>query len=71
MSRGPYKVKESYINRALRGMKRAGLPLARIEVLPTGVALIPGEPAGNPVQNGGGDDLDRELADFQARHGQG
>jgi hypothetical protein len=46
MSRGPYSFKEGDLIRALREMQSAGLPVARIEFLPTGFALIPGEPAG-------------------------
>jgi hypothetical protein len=83
--RRPCTFKKADVTRAARAVQAAGLHIARVEVSRDGVIVIvpdqpggaaqplaPG-PAGNPPRNGGAvvaDDLDRELANFDAQHDQ-
>jgi hypothetical protein len=53
------------VTRAIKATQKAGVALARVEIGRDGkIILVTG---GEPTP----DDLDRELVDFQARHGQG
>jgi hypothetical protein len=68
MSRGPCTFKQSDVTRALRGATKAGIEVDRCEIAKDGRIVIVARSA-----TGGGpfDDLDRELLEFEARHGQG
>jgi hypothetical protein len=75
-------LKKRDVTRAAKAVQAAGLDIALVEVSRDGlIRIVPGQPGGvcNPVQpvasdpvssNGTApaDDLDRELAEFNARH---
>lgn len=67
MARGACTFKERDITRALRATVAAGMTVQRIEIDKNGkiVVVTSGDTPAPPV-----DDLDRELADFEAQHGQ-
>jgi hypothetical protein len=67
MSRGSWRVKPTEIARTVRSVQSTGLNVRNVEISADGVIRINvGEPdaAGDVT-------LDRELADFESRHGQG
>ena len=58
---------QSDVTRAVKGAKAAGESVARIKILKDGsIEIDIGKPTEPAV-----DDLDKELQDFAARHGQG
>ena len=65
MARGKAKFTKSDVVRAIEGARAAGVDVCRvrIRIAPDGSIEID---AGGPG-NGPGDDLDRELAEFEAR----
>lgn len=73
MSRGPQTFKQGDVTKAIKAAVKAGLPVGRVEISPEGrIILVAGKAeqeqnskAAAPPVN---DDLDRELADFEARH---
>ena len=68
MARGPNKFKQRDVTRALRAAMAAGIEVGRFEIGTDGkIVVVPAE--GSPMVPV--DDLDRELADFEMRHGQG
>ena len=62
--------RQADVERALRAAKAVGLEVARFEVDPKSGRIIVVTPAGDKVVSDQGD-LDRELAEFKARHGEG
>jgi hypothetical protein len=63
--RGPANFRQGDITRAIKATLKAGVALARIEIGRDGkIILVTGAEAAP-------DDLDRELDNFQVRHGQG
>jgi hypothetical protein len=58
------------VTRAVRAVAAAGVPIARVDVDPqTGtIRVVIGTPE---AQDSTSDDLDRELQEFEAQHGQG
>jgi hypothetical protein len=78
MSRCPSAFKKTDVTRGLRAVLAAGLGVARVDInRDGGFAIIPGTPE-TPVEadqiNDNGavpDALDRELVEFEERHGQG
>jgi hypothetical protein len=51
-------------------VRAAGLEIARVEIgKDGGIIVVPGKPEGQAGAVSG--DLDRELAEFNAQHGQG
>jgi len=68
MAKGACTFKQQDVTRALRATRAAGVMVQRIEIDRTGkIVLITGDDnSAAPA-----DDLDRELAEFEARHGQG
>jgi hypothetical protein len=60
--------KQADVTRAVKGALAAGLTIARVIARPDGVEIIAAGSAQEPPPVG--DDLDRELAEFEARHGQ-
>jgi ssDNA-binding replication factor A large subunit len=67
MARAPATFRQGDVTRAIRAAVAAGVDIARIEIARDGRIVIVTGKAQPAVQ----DDLDRELAEFEARHGQG
>ena len=66
MARAPSTFRQQDVTRAIRAAIAAGVDIARIEVDKNGRIVIVTGGADPAVQ----DDLDRELEQFRARHGQ-
>ena len=66
MARAPSTFRQQDVTRAIRAAIAAGVDIARIEVAKDGRIIIVTGVAEPAVQ----DDLDRELEQFRARHGQ-
>jgi hypothetical protein len=66
MARRPATVTQADIARAVKAVRSAGVDIVRVEVASDGrIVIVTAEaPAAQ-------DDLDRELAEFEARHGEG
>ena len=61
--------KQADVTRAVKGALAAGVAVGKIEVGRDGkIILFTAHRV--PQETAGGDDLDRELAEFEARHGQ-
>jgi hypothetical protein len=67
--RRPSNFKKTDVTRAVRAVLAAGVAVARVEFNKNGFSVMPAMPEGQAAAPS--DDLDRELADFEARHGQG
>jgi hypothetical protein len=66
MARAPSTFRQQDVTRAVKGVAAAGVPIGRVEIDRSGkIVIITVE-----VPAAARDDLDRELADFEARHGQ-
>jgi hypothetical protein len=66
MPRAPSTFRQQDVTRAVKAVAAAGVGIARVEIDRAGKIVIiaaagPGEPS----------DLDRELLEWEARHGQG
>jgi hypothetical protein len=61
-TRGACKFKQCDVIRAVNAVAKAGVPITRIEISPDGKIVIA---TGPDTQQG--DDLDHELAEFEAR----
>jgi hypothetical protein len=57
------KFKQCDVTRAVKAVQAAGVPIRRVEISPAGNIVI--ATGTESVQNG--DDLDRELAEFESR----
>jgi hypothetical protein len=70
MARTASPFKQSDITKAAKAVLAAGLTIARVIARPDGVEIITadGEPK---VRFSAGDDLDQELAEWEAQHGEG
>jgi len=66
MSRAPATFRQSDITKAIRAARKAGVENVRVEIAKDGRIVIVTGGAQPAVQ----DDLDRELEQFCARHGQ-
>jgi hypothetical protein len=70
MPRRPCLFRERDVTRAAKAVRAAGLEIARVEIgKDGGIIVVPGKPEGQAGAVSG--DLDRELAEFNAQHGQG
>jgi hypothetical protein len=68
--RRPCLFKERDVTRAAKAVLAAGLDIARVEIgKDGGIIVVPGKPEAQAAALS--DDLDRELAEFNAHHGQG
>lgn len=71
MTRGRAAFRQGDVTRALRGAMKAGIEVARVEIGTDGkIVVVPGKPVENSAAPSD-DDLDRELAEFEAEHGDG
>jgi hypothetical protein len=69
MARAPSTFRQQDVTRAVKAVVAAGVDIARVEIDRAGkIVIVTGRPleATNPQ-----DELDRELQDWEARHGQG
>lgn len=67
MSRAAQTFRQADLTRALKGAMKGGLSVKRVEIDKTGkIVMFADENDLLPA-----DDLDRELAEFEARNGQG
>jgi hypothetical protein len=66
MARAPSTFRQQDVTRAIKATKAAGVDIAKIEIAKDGTIRIITVEARPAAQ----DDLDRELAEFEARHGQ-
>jgi hypothetical protein len=67
MPRAPSTFRQQDVTRAVKAVAAAGVHIARIEIDKVGKIVIIAAEALHPAA----DDLDRELTEFEARHGQG
>lgn len=67
MPRAPCSFKQSDVKRAVLGVRAAGVEVHGVEVLPDGrIRIMTADQVANlPLDN-----LDRELAEFEASHGE-
>jgi hypothetical protein len=61
-TRGACKFKQCDVTRAVKAVAKAGVPITRIEISPDGKIVI-----ATGTDTAQSDDLDRELAEFEAR----
>jgi hypothetical protein len=66
MARGPCTFRQADLTRALLATKAAGEKVARVDVNKEGFTIVLTGAAPSMTV----DDLDKELSDFEARHGQ-
>ena len=71
MSRQPCTFRQTDVTRALRAAKAAGVDVQRFEIDKDGkIVVVAGKPGEKDPVNPQ-DGLDRELAEFEAHHGEG
>jgi hypothetical protein len=68
VSRRPYTFRECDVRRAIKAAASAGMKIAAVEIGVQGqIRIVVGRPGSQPSAM---DELDRELAEFEGRHGQ-
>jgi hypothetical protein len=66
VSRAPSIFRQRDVRTAIKAAQAAGLEVAAVEISAEGIIrIVAGSPGIQPL----GDELDRELAEFEARHG--
>jgi hypothetical protein len=65
MARAPSTFRQTDVTKAVKAVRAAGVDIVRVEVARDGRIVIVAE--AQPAMQ---DDLDRELEEFRARHGQ-
>src|SRR5262249_60327680 len=66
MARAPSTFRQADVTKAVNAVRSAGVDIVRVELTKDGrIVIVTGE--ANPAVQ---DDLDRELAEFEARHGE-
>jgi hypothetical protein len=70
MSRGPQSFKQTDLTKAIKAAVKAGVQGWRVEIVNGKIIVAGGEPDGVSRDVPPDNDLDRELAEFEARHGQ-
>jgi hypothetical protein len=68
MSRGPQTFRQSDVTKALKAVVAAGVTVGRVEIEGGKIVVIAGK---KEQDSGAAAELDRELAEFEARHGAG
>jgi hypothetical protein len=73
MSRGPHNIRQTDVEKAIKAAIKAGATDWRVEIVDGKIMISAG---GKPDDTASrepppDDDLDRELAEFEARHGEG
>jgi len=68
MARAPSTFRQQDVTRAVKAVTAAGVHIARIEIDKAGKIVIVADKS-QEAALGSQDDLDRELAEFEARHG--
>jgi hypothetical protein len=66
MARAPPTFRQQDVTRAVKAVRSAGVDIVRVEVTKDGRIVIVTAEAQPAME----DDLDRELVEFRARHGQ-
>jgi hypothetical protein len=67
MTRVPSSFRKADVTRAVKAVATAGVGIARVEIGRDGkIVIVTQQEAASPQ-----DELDRELAEFEVRHGQG
>ena len=70
MARTPAAFRQADVTRAVKGVVAAGVGIAQVEIDKSGkIVIVTGKPQEPATATQ--DDLDQELAEFEARHGQG
>ncbi len=67
MARAPSTFRQQDVTRAVKAVAAAGVHIVRVEIDQAGKIVVVTQQSPTGQQ----DDLDRELAEFEARHGQG
>jgi hypothetical protein len=67
MPRAPSTFRQQDVTRAVKAVAAAGVHIARVEIDRAGKIVVVTRQSPTSQQ----DDLDQELAEFEARHGQG
>jgi hypothetical protein len=70
MSRGPQSFKQTDLTKAIKAAVKSGVQGRRVEIVHGKIIIAGGEPDGVSRDVPPDNDLDRELAEFEARHGQ-
>ncbi len=68
--RGACTFKQQDVTRALRGAKAAGMDVTQIEIGKDGKIILVAGKADERAANIPRDELDQELEEFEARHGE-
>lgn len=72
MAKRPVPFRQIDVTRALRAARAAGVEISRVEIDRDGnIVIVSGRPGGSPAANETEQALARELAEFEARDGEG